>query len=166
MRLLFRKPETGAVRRRQRGTHVAPLARLAGLMLLCCAGCGGRGPEAGPRVAVQGNVTLDGQPVSQARIIFVNNNADVIVKATAIIEDGFYEIGGDHGPVVGENTVHIRPEQIDLAEFESKRGDDKTAVPKVHVVDIPTIYQRGKRLKAEVHEEGDNQFDYELVTKK
>jgi len=136
------------------------------LLITCMAGCGGGSADFGPRAAVKGKVTLDGEPVPLARIVFINDStANVAVKATALIQDGVYEIDEGRGPLIGKNKVKIESEQIELEHFEQKRGDDKTAVPEFNAFLIPPQYRR-PMLKAEVEEVGENQFDYQLVTRK
>ena len=130
-------------------------------MALLMLGCGGHNDPRGVRVGVQGNVTLDGKPLSGARIMFVSGDGGT-VKAVAAIRDGNYEIAPEHGPLVGRSRVEIHPEMMELAQLEAERGDDRLAVPKLNKVDVPRAYNANSGLTARVSAEGENNFDFDL----
>lgn len=132
-------------------------------------GCGSADADdpRGLRVAVQGEVTLDGKPLSRARITFVPLDGQATVKAVGVIQDGHYEIAAEHGPLVGRMRVEIQPEALELEEFEQQRKQN----PRLRdnsAVEIPIRYNTRSELQATtVEPEADeaNTFDFELRSK-
>src|SRR5689334_9104257 len=78
----------------------ATIALFVGL-LLTTSGCGPR------QNAIQGEVTLDGQPVGPGSIVFLPIEGTDSRKAAAAILDGRYDIPTDHGPQAGQFRVEI-----------------------------------------------------------
>lgn len=152
-------------RDRQAADRIAPVASLllAGLMLLGVTGCGGETDPRGDRVGVRGEVLLDGQPLTGAKIVFVSAH-DGAVKAISTIQEGHYEIEAEHGPLVGKSRVEIVPEFIELEQLESERGDDKLSVPELTTTAIPAKYNARSELFANVSGEGENEFNFQLTT--
>ena len=76
---------------------------LAGLCL-SLVGCGQQGP---PRVAVSGTVMLDGELLPSGTIHFVpTGQQGPLVAAT--VEDGYFELPEEVGPLAGESSVDIQ----------------------------------------------------------
>ena len=133
--------------------------------ILLIAGCADSSvDERGDRVAVSGKVTLDGQPLSRARIIFVSDQGKGKVKSSALIEDGAFSITKENGPLPGSARVEIHPELAELEEFEGERAGDETTFVDTKRVDIPAEYNFRSKLTADVGNEDSNAFTFDLKT--
>jgi hypothetical protein len=132
------------------------------LLLLCLAlnGC-----SSARRAAVEGSVSLDGQPVDGGIIVFApeeyreNGIERAVVKAD--IKDGKYSLDPAQGPVVGNYRVEIH--------WKKKTGrlvpsDDPPGTKHEEVEVIPRVYHEGSRTVVEI-KPGDNKFDYPLRSK-
>jgi hypothetical protein len=91
-------------------THRLTLDRFGRLAAICLAittwfGCGRAGPQ---RVAVSGNVRLDGHPVESGIIQFLPVKGTVGPETGAVITDGQYDIPRQRGPIIGKNRVELR----------------------------------------------------------
>ena len=98
---------------------------LAGLCL-SLVGCGQDGP---PRVAVSGTVMLDGEPLSSGMIHFVpTDQQGPLVAAT--VEDGYFELPEEVGPLAGESSVNVQVIQdlgFDLDDEEAYAAASRKA---------------------------------------
>lgn len=94
------------------------LVAVAATLLLCVAvlGCNGKNPQG--RKAVQGTITLDGEPIKAGTIEFtaVAGNEPEI-NAGAKIVDGKYSIVPERGLVDGSYTVSLSY-RVDTGETE------------------------------------------------
>jgi hypothetical protein len=142
---------------------------------LCCAlltigsvslsGCGAEVGERGQRVGVSGQVIFDGQPLTKGRIVFVSDEGAGAVKATALIENGTYAIDEKRGPLASSARVEIHPEILDLGELEVARGGDRFKKIDIRPIVIPHRYNTRSELTAQISEDGDNAFNFELASK-
>jgi hypothetical protein len=117
------------------------------LLALGCVGCGPSGPELAP---VSGRITLDGQPLSTADIIFQPDESKSPSYGRTD-SDGRYELGykrGVAGALLGQHTVRIS------VSHELVRNPPK----------IPARYDRDSTLREEV-KPGQNEINFDLTTK-
>jgi hypothetical protein len=119
--------------------------------LLVAAGCSGdKVPSLG---RVTGTITLDGQPLSDATVIFDGTKPGepaVIAKTDASGNYELYYSRGHKGATIGEHTVHISSYQPPTDE-----------VPKAKKETIPAKYNVKSELKATVTR-GQNKIDFDL----
>ena len=117
------------------------------LLLIACAGCGAANREVAP---VHGRVTLDGQPLPWAGVLFESPGRSPSGGNTD--ENGNYELiykRGVMGGSIGSNRVSIH--------------QDTRRVPGPQR--FPARYNQETELEREV-KPGDNVIDFELVTQK
>ena len=133
-------------------TRICPLIPL----LVCVlAGCGGKVEDTrGVRVARQGTVTLDGQPLQYARVVFISDQGSGAVKASAMVEDGSFTFTEENGPLEGTARVEIYPVEMELEDFETQRGGDARKRIDVTRIDIPPRYNVRSELTAEISGDG------------
>ncbi len=81
---------------------------IAVCFVLC--GCGGD-DDPWTRAAVEGTVTLDGEPLKTGNITFFPGKGIDGPAAGAEIDDGEFSLPVEEGPVVGNNRVVIRSVQ-------------------------------------------------------
>jgi hypothetical protein len=127
--------------------------RLQGLLLLlgCAAsGCGNGGPDDLPDLAaVTGFITLDGQPLANARVVFLPEKSGGASGAITA-EDGSYELkyrSGEPGAALGKHAVQISTDVDGAMTPEAER--------------VPAQFNRETTLSAEVTE-GPNEHDFDL----
>lgn len=132
-------------------------------VLIGCAGCGGSDPH-GVRVGVRGEVQIDGQPLQAGAIVFHCGDGDDKIAAVGYIEDGAYEIASDEGPLVGMARVEFQAKPIDPVQYEEAMEEAARTRRrvKVAVVAIPPHYGANSTLTADVTEDGENKFDFDL----
>ncbi len=136
---------------------------IVSIVVVGALGCGSQDADPrGVRVAVHGNVTLDGTPLSRARIVFLSEGEKGAVKATGSIEDGTYQIPQENGPLVGKSRVEIYSEMADFEEFEAAKASNKRVTRPSAVSRIPINYNTRSTLTADVQEQEENTFDFSL----
>jgi hypothetical protein len=116
------------------------------VLVMSIAGCGKTGPEIAP---VTGRITLDGQPLEKADIVFQPDGSKPPSSDRADA-DGRYQLAykrGVMGGSVGANTVRITI------------SPDVVANPPT----IPARYNTDSELTKEV-KSGQNEFNFDLTT--
>ena len=132
-------------------------------------GCGGKSPDARPRIAVTGTITLDGQPLDNAVIRFVPLAEVNGPKASVAVTAGRFELPSESGPVAGRHRV-----EIESTDHGGIAPDDETALAEVasgkrkpaKTVKIPAIYNARSTLERTIQADFTNQFEFTLVTKR
>ncbi len=135
------------------------------VVCLAVAGCGG--PDGPERVAVAGNVTLDGVALAKGSIRFVPQRPAAGPRAGGLIVDGRYKIERDHGPVVGTMRVEIWPDDAELFRqvFAAHSRNRKREPADILANLIPVRYNDQSTLVVETTSEGPNRFDFDLKNK-
>lgn len=168
-RALRRRTDVGSnLSRTPRKVLIPPtLCRLLPVLLLLIAGCGGtEEDQRGVRVGAIGLVTMDDEPLKLGRIVFITDQGNGTVKATAMIQDGSFTFTEDNGPLEGEARVEIHPVAMELEDFESERGGDPNNVIPITRVAIPARYSVRSELKATVSAaSGIQPLAFELTSK-
>lgn len=125
-------------------------------------GCSHEGPQ---RVAVQGTVTVDGQPLKSGFVTFTPTEGTEGPKASAEIADGKFELERDSGPMVGKLRVEIRAQQdLGIALDDPEEFDAKA--PRVLPGNsIPPQYNDRSTLVCETSADRPNEFQFEVKTR-
>lgn len=133
----------------------APIALL--VLTLGLVGCGGS-PDV-PRGAVQGQVTLAGQPLARGRILFIPLAPTTGPTVSATVINGRYELSEAAGPVAGDQRVEVEAELNlgfaldDELAFAQRGGRPLPANP------IPPEFNRQSKLTTKITESAQNTFD-------
>jgi len=130
-----------------------PASRPPACCTLLCAilvGCG-----SGDRVAVRGEVTVDGTPLESGSIFFTPIDGPKELQAGGAIRDGEYEIPGHRGPPVGKMRVEIWP-GTQLPDDQRDLQATSPAAP------IPPRYNAQSTLEAITKANQDNVFNFPL----
>lgn len=125
------------------------------LMALGLAGCGKSGPEI---LAVSGVVTLDGQPLDQARVVFVPEKGRSAVGLTD--SNGAYKLQFTEdrwGAMAGPHKVMITTER-------SQTGGEGTPLVPGRKELLPKRYHEATELQANVAPDKQT-FDFALTSK-
>jgi hypothetical protein len=122
---------------------------LLAALSVCACGCGDSGPQLVP---VQGTVTLDGEPLVGASVVFVPDKGRSSTATTDAA--GRYELWYSRekrGAITGEHMVEIRTKTVETDENETERR-----IPQK----VPAKYNDSTELIVTVEE---GQSDYPLV---
>lgn len=130
---------------------------LCGVVLLSVLGCGHNG-----RVAVEGTVTLDGQPLDEAQIEFSPMPGSSGPTAGGDIVGGKFTIPADKGPFVGKcNVKIIKAGLTGRKSFDPRRN----AMVEEYAQILPARYNDQSELEAEITSGGPNSFEFALTSK-
>jgi len=144
--------------------HFARFHRVhrAACLLLIAIGAGCSGGEAGPeRGSLQGNIKLDGQPLTTGSLVLVPTGGTQGPSSGAVIKDGTYSISSDKGPVLGTYRVEIKSTQATGKKIEA--GSPMPPGTMVDVMEqlIPPEYNKDSTLTVEI-KSGENSKDFAL----
>ena len=106
-----------------------------GLILVCglvfaAGGCGGSN-----RGAVQGRVTVNGEPLKEGEISFAPLDPSRGPSAGAAISNGEYRIDAARGPVAGAHQVQIRAFRKTGKKVWNGMGDEKASASQKNYVE-------------------------------
>jgi len=124
-------------------------------------GCAEEGP---PRAAVTGTVTVDDEPLQKGSIRFIPTDETKGPEAGAKIENGFYELSEEDGPVVGTVRVEIRDVtdpgyDLDDPEQFVEKGDKPLPRPR-----IPPKYNRRSKITRTIKAGEVNELNFTIRT--
>jgi len=135
--------------------HFLAKAICTGLVLLVFSGCGGN-PNLAP---VEGTVTMDGKPLADATVLFINAQSRPAAAKTD--KNGFYRLSfsdDEPGAYIGKNIVRITTVQgVGLA-------DDGSSIPGVKET-VPIKYNARSKLEFHVQAKRTNVADFQLDSK-
>lgn len=141
--------------------------RIEWLLLVAVMGVVGCGGSELPRNPVQGYVFFEGQPVDSGIIRFLPTESTKGPAATATINDGFYKIERDSGPVAGTYRVEIEKQLATEFEIDDEaayaEAFKRTKGKPLPQQAIPAKFNRQSTLKATVEPVADVvTLDYDL----
>jgi hypothetical protein len=133
-----------------------PAALALTLTLPFLGGCG----DVSGRSSVQGNVTIDGEPVDGGAIVFIpEGESGQRVPAGGEIVGGKYSLPAERGPSPGKCRVEITWKKKTGRQIVSPNDAPNKIDETVQVV--PIIYNSSSTLKEDV-QPGANTFNYTL----
>jgi hypothetical protein len=129
------------------------------IVLAAVVGCGQSGPV---RAAIEGKVTVGGQPLAAGRILFTPIAPNQGPAASARIAAGQYKLAANEGPVVGANRVEVEADlnlgfAIDDEAAFARRGG-RPLPPN----SIPPAFNSQSTLTADVKAGGENSYDFAI----
>ena len=133
-------------------------------VLLFCMGCGAAEKTA-KRSGVSGTVSLDGELVSRARIVFVHDSEVSDSRIESEVVDGAFRIDSSNGPLVGNNTVQLLPPEIEFEDLESLvEGEFESSFVLGEMRRISDLLQSGSARLVTVDKDDElNQFEIESI---
>lgn len=151
--------------------HTAMVTSLLSLMCSAIIGCesAADGP---PRAAVNGIVSLDGEPLEAGVIRFIPQTDIPGPKVSVAITNGFFQLTELDGPVVGQHRIEIEgpaagslafDDEEALKQLEQSRlkSGRKT---QLEVVRIPLVYNQKSRLEATIVKGDPNDLTFDLLS--
>jgi hypothetical protein len=126
-------------------------------------GCG----SDSPRVAVDGQVTFEGQPLASGQIAFIPLGAESAPTAGATISEGRYQIPAEQGPFPGEHRVEIRAYRSTGKKVWDGMGDENAPATQKRYVEeleqyLPRIYNDESTLRVTITGPKKDQHDFAL----
>jgi hypothetical protein len=106
------------------------------------------------RQAVSGTVTLNGQPLESASIMFLPVQQDKTLSG-AMIEKGIFSIPAEKGLAPGEYAVKINAPDLSAPP-------DPSGLPVPPPSLIPDEWSQGREHKVTVKADGDNKFQFDI----
>jgi hypothetical protein len=125
------------------------------------AGCGQQEAE---RAAVQGRVTVQGQPVAEGNIAFFPQGETRGRPAGAEIVNGEYALTAEEGPLVGSARVEIQAFRKTGRKIPDLMGDVSQAnrpLIEEKINTLPAKYNVNSKLVRQITM-GENSLDFEL----
>jgi len=124
------------------------------ICVLVVTGC----DKASSRFAIEGTVTLDGQPLSEGGIVFLPQQGTKGPMSGGEISNGKFFVSTDKGAFAGKFRVEVTA---------SHKVGHKEKDPLGNLVDeyeqyLPECYNRQSRLTAEITPSGPNHFEFTL----
>lgn len=114
-----------------------------------------------PREAVSGTVTLDGEPLNNASIVFIQEEDDDATDvAVARIENGRFSIPRSRGPVPGPHKVRIS--QVVAGQINPNAAADGPSKSAREM--IPAKYNSQTVLTADIQRGPPNELVFHLET--
>jgi hypothetical protein len=116
-----------------------------------------------PREAVQGKVTIDGEPLAKGAIRFRTSSPGMAtaMEVGGLIHDGEYSISRNQGPVPGTYRVIITED----IEPPPSTGEAPGPRAKLTPSKIPANYNARNPLTAEVKKDQSKSIDFALTSK-
>ena len=112
-----------------------------------------------PRVAVSGEVTLDGKPLPEGKIELVPLGSESGDTAVADIQDGRFSIIRAVGPSPGKHKVKISSRKsLKIAEGQEPGGAPNKREPEK----IPKKYNAQSTLEVDIPDSGSAKLDFPL----
>lgn len=142
------------------------MAGWAVLAWAACSALAGCGSDS-PRVAVEGLVTFDGQPLPSGQIAFIPLSAQSAPTAGATIAQGRYAIAADQGPFPGEHRVEIRAFRGTGKKVWDGMGDENAPPSQKRYVEeleqyIPRMYNDESTLRVTITGPKRDRHDFPL----
>jgi hypothetical protein len=144
-----------------------PVARVAAVMrrratvttgiiaaaMLTIAGCGPKSD----RLAVSGNVSLNGAPLDNGTIRFTSIGSEKLMTSGALIQAGAFHVPQEKGLLAGSYQVEINsPDSAAPPVLDRPSG--MLMAPER----IPTAYNTDSKQTIDVLVDGDNDFDFDI----
>lgn len=163
-------PTVRVLSSKQRLRDSRPSVSLGASLALCgiltTLGCGqSSGP---PRVAVAGEVLLDGTPLVEGMIRFIPESGVTGPATAGRIENGQFSLGHRDGPVVGRHRVEIEATNHHPFPIDDERAFASAFArnPRMPLAQnpVPATYNERSTLTAEIAPPGPEHLSFHLNT--
>jgi hypothetical protein len=135
------------------------LAVCFGVFLLSFVGCGPRSN----RLAVSGEVTLDGAPLDQGAIRLTSIGSEKLFASGAVLRDGKFLIPQEKGLPPGSYRVEISSPDTAAPPVVYKSAPGEPTLPPTAPERIPPEYNSKSKQTVEVTTAGDNNFKFDIL---
>jgi hypothetical protein len=129
--------------------------------LVLVSGCGPRSN----RLAVSGDVTLDGAPLDDGSIRLSTSGTGKLYASGAMIKGGQFHIPQESGLPPGTYRVEISAPDTKVPPVSQKVTAGQPALPPTAPERIPAEYNSASKHTVEVTTGGDNNFKFEIASR-
>lgn len=136
---------------------------IPGGLLLVLFGAMGCGPNDG-RVAVSGQVTLDGKPIESGAILLVPVEGTMSPSAGSDIIDGDFDVSRAKGPKAGVFRVEIRSQRKSGRMVQAPPPAPPGVLAEEWIEAVPPAYNRESTLRVEL-QAGNNPLNFDLKSR-
>lgn len=165
---MWHSPETSTPAGRFRSCTAAPRApswSLLTMLGLLSAGCGGGEAQPVPVAPVSGQVTLDGEPLAEAQVLFLpqgQGEQELSSPSRGVTDSqGHYsltlELDGRAGALLGKHRVEIR-----AGKGEPPPPNELGLAPPAPADRLPSRYNESSELSLEISAGGTDQANFSL----
>ena len=129
------------------------------MFLLVFVGCGPRSD----RLAVNGEVTLDGAPLDQGAIRLTSTGSEKLFASGAVVRDGKFHVPQEKGLPPGTYRVEISSPDTAAPPVVYKSAPGEPTLPPTAPERIPPEYNSKSKQTIEVTTAGDNNFKFDIL---
>ena len=130
-------------------------------LLILISGCGPRSN----RLAVNGEVTLDGTPLDEGSIRLTTSGGGKLFASGAMIQEGQFHIPQESGLPLGTYRVEISAPNTKVPPVAQKVAPGEPALPPTAPERIPVEYNSASKHTVEVSADGDNSFRFDIASR-
>jgi hypothetical protein len=137
------------------------LRQIFSILTLCVfvIGCTNNNPQG--RLAIEGEVTLEGKPLAQGHISFDPSGSQPIkTQSGSLIKNGKYSIAAVDGLAEGEYTVSIRSME-EIPKTQENTGNEIEDAPEYKNI-VPPEFGEKSTQKITVEKGKQNKFDFKM----
>jgi hypothetical protein len=138
------------------------LLALIAISLTAFAGCRARSD----RLAVSGDVTLDGAPLDEGAIRLTSTGTGKLFASGAMIQKGKFHVPQEKGLPPGTYLVEISSPDTKAPLVVYKGAPGEPALPPTAPERIPAEYNSNSKQTVEVRVDGDNHFAFDIVRRR
>jgi len=138
------------------------LAICLAMLLLLLTGCGSRSD----RLAVSGEVTLDGVPLDEGAIRLTSTGTAKLFASGATIKNGKFHVPQEKGLPPGTYRVEISSPDTRAPLVVYKGAPGEPALPPTAPERIPPEYNFNSKQTVEVTSAGDNDFKFDILRRR
>jgi hypothetical protein len=139
--------------------HWRLLGALFAISLTVFVGCRSRSD----RLAVSGDVTLNGAPLDQGSIRLTSTGAGKLFASGAMIQNGMFHVPQEKGLPPGTYRVEISSPDTAAPLVVYKGAPGEPPLPPTAPERIPPEYNSNSKQTIEVQIDGDNHFAFDIV---
>jgi hypothetical protein len=129
--------------------------------LLVVVGCGPRSD----RLAVSGDVTLDGAPLDQGSIRLTSTGTGKLFASGAMIQNGEFFVPQEKGLPPGTYRVEISSPNTAAPPVVYKGAPGEPTLPPTAPERIPAEYNSNSKHSVDVAADGDNHFKFDIISR-
>jgi len=144
--------------------HTIQLGMAALICVSLLAGCGRA--NALQRAPVDGYVSIDGQPLQSGSIRFIPTENTKGPAAVANIDEGYFELPRESGPVIGKHRIEIEATNHLGFDLDDEQAYARTIAQGQQLArnPVPESFNRQSRLVIELSPEGQLDLNFRLTS--
>jgi hypothetical protein len=142
-------------------TAMSATIGVLGIVLAMSTGCG----PTSDRLAVSGEVTLDGAPLDQGAIRLTSTGTEKLRASGGIIQNGEFDIPQEKGLPPGTYLVEISAPDLSVPPVVYKGAPGEPALPPTAPERIPPEFNVNSKKTVDVSADSDNHFVFDIKSR-